>query len=184
MRFVNLAITLLLLCPSFPALAVGNDIEQHPACAHCGMDRGKFASSRMLLGSATGQETGLCSLNCAAVTLATSDDPWPKTILVAEYDNKSLIAAESAVWIVGGNKSAVMSRRAKWAFADRAGAEAFVSAHGGSLSDFETVLDYAYEDMGADVKMMRERRSLKRQPSQQPPAVEIKPLVRPSAEVH
>lgn len=172
MRFVILAIAFLLFFSSTLVVAAGNDIAQHPACAHCGMDRGKFASSRMLLISTTGQETGVCSLHCAAVTLATSADPWPKALLVADFDNKNLIAAESAVWVVGGNKPAVMSRRAKWAFTDRVGGEAFVAANGGSLIDFETALDYAYEDMGADVKMMRELRAQKRQPRQQPQSVE------------
>jgi copper chaperone NosL len=52
----------------------------------------------------------------------------------------------------------VMTRRAKWAFADQAGADAFVAAHGGSPAVFSAAVKSAFEDMYADLQMIREKR--------------------------
>jgi len=50
------------------------DIKQSPSCKYCGMDRQKFDFSRMLIGYDDGTSTGVCSLHCAAVELATNID--------------------------------------------------------------------------------------------------------------
>jgi nitrous oxide reductase accessory protein NosL len=109
-----------------------------------------------------GSELGACSLHCVAVDLALNIDKTPKTIQVADFNTKSLIDAEKAVWVIGGDKPGVMSKRAKWAFEKKADAEAYVKAHQGALADFEAAIKAAYEDMYADTKMIREKRKAKR----------------------
>jgi nitrous oxide reductase accessory protein NosL len=138
------------------------DIDKHAGCKYCGMDRKMFGHSRMLLVYEDGSELGACSLHCVAVDLALNIDKTPKTIQVADFNTKNLIDAEKAVWVIGGDKPGVMSKRAKWAFEKKADAEAYVKAHQGALADFEAAIKAAYEDMYADTKMIREKRKAKR----------------------
>jgi len=95
-----------------------------------------------------------------AVDLALNIDKNPKTIQVGDYKTKALIDAETATWVLGGSKPGVMTKRAKWAFASRADAEAFVKENGGSLTNLDQALKASYEDMYADTKMIREKRKM------------------------
>ena len=121
-----------------------------------------FAHSRMLLIYEDGSELGTCSLHCLAVDMALNIDKTPKSIQVADYNTKNLIDAEKAVWVIGGEKPGVMSKRAKWAFEKKADAEAFIKQYKGTLADFETAIKTSYEDMYSDTKMIREKRKAKR----------------------
>jgi nitrous oxide reductase accessory protein NosL len=138
---------------------VAEDIQKYPDCKYCGMDRQKFAHSRMLIEYRDGSGLGSCSIHCAAVDLAQNIDKDPKAILVADYQSKNLVDAEKAYWVIGGNKPGVMTKRAKWAFADRKAAEAFVKENEGRLASFDDAMKATYEDMYADTKMIRERRA-------------------------
>ena len=138
------------------------DIKQSPSCKYCGMDREKFAHSRMLIEYEDGTTLGTCSLHCAAVELAVMLDKTPKALMVGAYPTKKLIDAEKAAWVIGGNKPGVMTSRAKWAFESKADAEAFTKENGGELVDFEKAIKMAYEDMDKDTKMIRERRKMKK----------------------
>jgi nitrous oxide reductase accessory protein NosL len=145
------------------AAAAQEDVKASPSCRHCGMDREKFASSRMVIEYDDGSALGTCSIHCAAVDLAVTLDKAPKAFKVADMPSKRLVDAEQAFWVVGGSKPGVMTKRAKWAFADKAAAEAFAKEQGGALATFEEALKGAYEDMYLDTKMIRERRKMMRQ---------------------
>jgi copper chaperone NosL len=138
------------------------DVDKHGSCKYCGMDRKMFAHSRMLLIYEDGSELGACSLHCVAVDMALNIDKTPKTIQVADFNTKNLIDAEKAVWVIGGDKPGVMTKRAKWAFEKKADAEAFIQANKGALADFEAAIKASYEDMYSDTQMIRERRKAKR----------------------
>jgi len=134
------------------------DVEKHPSCPFCGMDRGKFAHSRMLVQYEDGTSVGTCSIHCMAIELSLSLDKTPREILVGDYETKELINAEKAFWVLGGDITGVMTQRAKWAFKERQRAETFIKAHGGELADFDQVMRASYEDMYEDTKKIRERR--------------------------
>jgi copper chaperone NosL len=138
------------------------DIVNHPICSYCGMDRMRYAHSRVFIEFDDGSTFGACSLHCAAIDLAVHMDKTPKMIWVGDYGTKDLIDAEKAFWVIGGDKMGVMTRRAKWAFEKREGAEAFVKAHGGKIVTFEEAIKASYEDMYSDNQMIRERRKAKR----------------------
>lgn len=140
--------------------AMAPDVKAHPSCPLCGMNRGKFAHSRMLLEYEDRTSYGACSLHCAVLEMAVSLDKAPTRILVGDYGTKKLIDAEKAYWVLGGDQMGVMSKRAKWAFEDKAAAEAYIKQHGGQLADFDAVIKAAFEDMAADTKMIRERRKM------------------------
>jgi nitrous oxide reductase accessory protein NosL len=154
------------------------DVKQGPTCKHCGMDREKFAASRMVVEYEDGARVGVCSLHCAAIELAVSLDGTPKALWVADAGTKQLVDAEKAVWVLGGSRPGVMTRRAKWAFAGRAAADAFVKENGGAIVAFEDAVKAAYEDMYQDTKMIREKRKAKRAKAGAAPATE--PAAKPT----
>lgn len=147
---------------SFLPAHSAEDIDKHKSCAYCGMDREKFAHTRMLLQYEDGSSMGNCSIHCAAVDLAQSIDKKPTLMKVGDYNTKNLIDAETAVWVVGGQKPGVMSKRGKWAFEKKADAEAFAKENGGDITDFDGAIKAAFTDMYEDVKMIRERRAMKK----------------------
>lgn len=149
------------LCWGSAVWALDNDVKEIPACKYCGMNREMFAHSRMLLEYTDGTKEGVCSLHCASVDLALNLDKAPKAIQVGDYGQKTLIDAEKATWIIGGGKPGVMTKNAKWAFANKADAEKFKLENGGRLATFDEALEAAYKDLADDTKMIRERRKMK-----------------------
>lgn len=143
------------------------DVIKHPECPYCGMDRQKFAHSRMLINYDDNVELGYCSLRCAAVDMSIHLDRQPVRIQVGDYNTKSLIDAENAFWVIGGKKMGVMSKRAKWAFAKKSDAQAFIAANGGELADFETAVKASYADLYDDNRMIREKRKTMRMKMQE-----------------
>ncbi len=139
-----------------------DDIVVYKSCKYCGMDRGTYNISRMLIGYDDGTAAAFCSMRCAAVDLANSIEKAPKVIHVGDFNGKQLIDAEKATWVVGGSKPGVMSKRGKWAFADKMDAELFRKTNGGQLATFEEAVNMAFEDMYDDTKAIRDRRKMKR----------------------
>jgi copper chaperone NosL len=160
--FVVAIVLFLVVGGESPAQQLTDDIATHKACKYCGMDRGMFNYSRMLIEYTDGSAAAFCSLHCASVDLANSIDKTPKAIKVGDFQGKQLIDAEKALWVVGGSKPGVMSKRGKWAFEKKEDAESFVKANRGELVSFEAAVKMAYEDMYDDTKAIRERRQMKR----------------------
>ena len=158
-----LALMFVLFFSSVTVVAAADmpDVAEHGSCQYCGMFRDKFAHSRMLITYDDGTVVATCSLHCAAVDLANNIDKTPSSIEVGDFDSKVLLNAEEAVWVIGGKIQGVMTARPKWAFADRAEAEAFILENGGELVDFETAVAAAYEDMYRDTRMILEKRKMK-----------------------
>lgn len=151
------------------------DVKEGPSCKYCGMDRARFASSRMVVEYDDGSRLSACSLHCVAVDLANQIDKTPVAIRVADFGTQALVDAEKAVWVLGGSKPGVMTKRAKWAFADQAAAEAFVKENEGTLATFDEAIKGAYQDMYEDTKMIRERRAAKRKAAAEQKAKEAAP---------
>ena len=160
-RIMLLAIGLSLAIAPMALAAPPADVTQSPACRHCGMDRDKFAHSRMLVTYEDGSQTATCSLHCTAVELANAIDKTPTLLQVADYDSKELLDVDKAAWVLGGSKNGVMTSRAKWAFASKEAAERFIQANGGSMGSFDEAIKVAYSDMYQDTKTIRERRKMK-----------------------
>ncbi len=142
--------------------AQDDDLSMYKACKYCGMDRTLFSHSRVLITYDDGTSAGTCSLHCAAVELALSLDKTPKSIEVGDHKTKKLIDTEKAYWIIGGSKPGVMTKRAKWAFENKADAEDFIKVNGGALQGFEEAIKCSYDDMYPDTKMIREKRKMKK----------------------
>jgi len=158
----HLAVAALLSLSLAPGALAQEDVKASPTCRHCGMDREKFAMSRMVIQYDDGSSVGACSIHCAAVDLATNLDKAPTTVQVADLGTKVLVDAEKATWVLGGAKQGVMTKRGKWAFAERTAAEAFAKENGGTVVTFDEAMKAAYEDLWQDTKMIREKRQMMR----------------------
>jgi len=147
----------------FSIVFAQDDISKHPACPLCGMDRAKFAHSRVLVEYDDGSTYGACSVHCAAIDMVVNIDKAPQAVMVGDFNTKQLIDAEQAVWVIGGKKMGVMTKRAKWAFADETAAQSFIAQNGGNLATFEEAIKATFEDMYQDTKMIREKRKMMRE---------------------
>ena len=139
------------------------DITLHPECPYCGMDRAKFAHSRMQLTYDDNSKIGFCSIHCAAVDMAMYLDRTPIAFSVGDYNTKTLIDAEKAYWVIGGDKPGVMTRQPKWAFEKKSDADQFIQVHGGKPVTFEAVIEATYADMYQDTRMIRQKRKMMRE---------------------
>ena len=163
MCVVNLVIAICFILAGLAfAEQTKDDISVHKACKYCGMDRGAYNFSRMLIEYDDGTIVAFCSIHCAAVDLANNIDKTPKAIQVGDFSGKQLIDAEKAFWVVGGSKPGVMSKRGKWAFEKKEDAEDFMKTNQGKIASFEEAMKMAYEDMHEDTKAIRERRKMRR----------------------
>jgi len=162
MHVVYLAVVICLIFGGLLVAQTKDDIDLNKECKYCGMNRGMFDFSRMMIEYEDGTSSALCSVHCAAVDLANNIDKSPKMIKVGDFNGKQLVDAEKAFWVVGGNKSGVMSKRGKWAFEKKEDAENFTKTNQGKIASFEEVMKMAYEDMYEDTKMIREKRKMRR----------------------
>lgn len=146
MKKTILLIAMLVLTVATFCLAA-DKVEAPAACQQCNMDRTKFAHSRMLVTYSDGSSSGTCSINCIVVDLQSSRKT-ARSFKVADYDSKKLIDARSACWVIGGKQRGVMTPVAKWAFADKKAATAFIKANGGKAATFEEVLKTTEYEIG------------------------------------
>jgi nitrous oxide reductase accessory protein NosL len=138
----------LLLCLSLVAVCPAAEKVEAPAdCKQCGMDRTAFAHSRMVVTYTDGSSTGTCSLNCVVIDMKESQGKEVQSFQVADYDTKKLVDAKTATWVIGGKKRGVMTPVAKWAFAEKKDAEAFIKQNDGELSTFDDALKAAEREL-------------------------------------
>ena len=123
------------------------------------MDRNTYAHSRILLQYDDASTLGTCSIHCAAMELALNHLKIVTELSAADYYTKKLIDAKKASWVIGGNKTGVMTIRAKWAFEKRGEAEGFTKQYGGKISTFDDVIKATFQDMYEDIKLIRQKRA-------------------------
>ena len=134
------------------SVSAQSDIDEHRDCPYCGMDRKAYGYCRMLIQYEDGAEVGVCSLHCALVELDANPGRKVKALLVADRTTRSLIDATKAVWVMGGKKGGVMTKRAKWAFESKDGADKFIAAYGGKILTWDEVLAAARDDLAHEVR--------------------------------
>src|SRR5512133_551261 len=134
------------------------DVKDHPSCPLCGMDRGKFAHSRILLQYDDASSLGTCSLHCAAMELTLNRLKIVTAFAAADYNTQKPVDAKKAAWVIGGSRPGVMTRRAKWAFEKRSDAEGFAKKYGGRVWAFDEAMKATFQDMYEDIKLIRQKR--------------------------
>jgi len=144
------------------ALGTTSVAAAEEGCHYCGMKKAMFGHSWMEIEREDGSTVGVCSVHCAAVDMALNIDRPAKRITVGDYDTKKQIDAESAHWVLGGDKMGVMTSRAKWAFETKEAAQAFINQNGGEPATFDEVMKASFEDMYQDTLMIQKKRKMKR----------------------
>ena len=128
--------------------ATAVEVEAPEGCEHCGMNRIRFSRSRMLVKYSDASQAGTCSIRCMVVDLDAKGKKTVAALLVGDYgvEGNPLINAQTATWVIGGNLRGVMTPIAKWAFATKASAEAFIAVNEGRLATYAEAEAAARED--------------------------------------
>jgi nitrous oxide reductase accessory protein NosL len=140
---------LLVLSLGTVCLAAETKVEAPDSCIHCGMDRTRFGHSRMIVSYTDGSSAGTCSLNCVVTDMSKNKGKTVKSFQVADYNSRKLTDAKAAAWVIGGTRKGVMTPVAKWAFADKQDADAFIKANGGKPATFDDALKAAEAEHAA-----------------------------------
>lgn len=144
-----------------------NELSKYPRCRYCGMERAKFSHTRHLLVYEDDTVEGTCSLHCAAISLSLNMDKGPKAIYAGDAGSKEaikpLVLADKATYVLDPSKPGTMTKASKFAYADKAAAEAAAAVEasakaGAKLMDFNAALTSAYLGMAEDTIMLRKRR--------------------------
>lgn len=126
------------------------DIQEHPECALCGMDREQFADTRHLLEYADGTKVGTCSIRCAAVRMVGGGFPAPSRVLGADLSGRGPVPPLRDVgyltYALDPTKRGTMSPRSKLAFLNRADAEKGLG-EGGRLIGFAEAVKEALSEV-------------------------------------
>lgn len=144
-----------------------NEFEKYPRCPYCGMVRKAWSHSRHLIVYDDDSVDGTCSLHCAAISLSLNMDRGPRTIYAgdagAEAEVKPLADTAQMTYVINPAKMGTMTKVSKWAYADKAMAEAAAAeAEGTSMVGFDDALRAAFVSMGEDTIAIRKRRAEKR----------------------
>jgi nitrous oxide reductase accessory protein NosL len=139
------------------------EFEKYPRCTYCGMPREKWSHTRHLIQYDDNSTEGTCSIHCASLSLGLNMDRNPKNIWVGDAGSdakvKPLIKVDEAHYVIDPSKPGTMASVSKWAYADKAKADA---AGGEKVVAFDDALQAAYVDMGKNTLMIRKRRAEKR----------------------
>jgi len=144
-----------------------NELGKYPRCRYCGMERAKFSHTRHLLAYEDDSVEGTCSIHCAAISLSLNMDRGPKAIYAGDAGApgtiKPLALVDKMHYVLDPSKPGTMTKASKFAYADRAAAEAAASSEaaakaGAKIVDFNAALTGAYLGMAEDTIMLRKRR--------------------------
>ncbi|HOI50937.1 MAG TPA: nitrous oxide reductase accessory protein NosL [Azonexus sp.] len=127
-----------------------NELDKYPRCVVCNMDRRQYHYARHLLHYGDGHAEGTCSINCAAECMLRERRRGFTAIYAPDYgvagEPKPLIEVATATYLIGSDLRGVMSPVSKYAFSERARAEAVQAVAGGRLGTFAEALAAALED--------------------------------------
>lgn len=143
-----------------------NELEKHPKCPYCGMDRKEHHRARMLVQYSDDLNDGVCSIHCLSLSLGVNIDREPKNIWGPDYGSSAeprpLLPVDEMTYLIGADLKHAMTKRSKHSFASADTAKEFQTKHGGTLGKFDDALRESYLDMAADASMIRKNREERR----------------------
>ncbi len=127
-----------------------NELEKHPRCVICNMDRRKFHYARHLLHYGDGHAQGTCSVHCVAECMLRERRRGFRAIYAPDYEStaepKVLFEAASATYLIGSDLRGVMTPVSKVAFANRQAALQAKQVYGGEIGSFATAITLSMEE--------------------------------------
>ena len=128
-----------------------------PFCPECGMTLPMFYKTNHAA-TVDGKVKQYCSIHC--VVEDTQKGSKLTDIKVVDVTTLKFIAADKASYVVGSAKKGTMTMVSKYAFADKADAEAFAKANGGEIVDYSGAYKAAEADFGKDSKMVSNKQTM------------------------
>src|SRR5574343_734388 len=134
---------------------LADELEKHPRCVICNMDRRKFHYARHLLHYADNHVQGTCSVHCAAECMLRERRRGFLAIYAPDFgtasDPKPLVEAASATYLIGSDLRGVMTPVSKVSFASREAALLAKQNYGGEIAGFAVAISTSFEEMAGSV---------------------------------
>lgn len=131
--------------------------EYNNSCSICGMHLPTFYKTNHALIFNDGKALQFCSIHCLVETieyrLSKEEKASITEIKAVDALSAEMIDAKTAHYVIGSKKPGTMSMVSKYAFKEKADAEAFVKEFGGDVTDFDHAYAKSKEDF-ASRKMM------------------------------
>ena len=126
-------------------------------CPECGMTLTMFFKTNHTA-QVEGKTKQYCSIHC----LVEDMQKGSKLDDIKVVDTKSLkfIDATKATYVVGSSKKGTMTAVSKYAFENKADAQAFAKANGGEIMGFDAVLKTAKEGFANESKMISKKQEM------------------------
>ena len=128
-----------------------------PFCPECGMTLPMFFKTNHAA-TVNGKVKQYCSIHC--VVEDTQKGSKLTDIKVVDVTSLKFIDANKASYVVGSSKKGTMTMVSKYAFANKADAEAFAKANGGEVVDYSGAYKAAEGDFAKDSKMVSEKQAM------------------------
>ncbi len=128
-----------------------------PFCPECGMTLPMFYKTNHAA-TVDGKVKQYCSIHC--VVEDTQKGSKLTDIKVVDVTSLKFISVEKATYVVGSAKKGTMTMVSKYAFANKADAEAFAKANGGKVMDYSAAYKAAENDFAKDSKMVAKKQAM------------------------
>ncbi len=128
-----------------------------PFCPECGMTLPMFYKTNHAA-TVDGKVKQYCSIHC--VVEDTQKGSKLTDIKVVDVTSLKFISVEKATYVVGSAKKGTMTMVSKYAFANKADAEAFAKANGGKVMDYSAAYKAAQSDFAKDSKMVAKKQAM------------------------
>ena len=126
-------------------------------CPECGMTLPMFFKTNHAA-TVNGKVKQYCSLHCLVDDVTKGSKLT--NIKVVDVTTLKFIDASKASYVVGSSKKGTMSMVSKYAFANKADAEAFAKANGGKVLDYSAAYKAAESDFVKDGKMIAKKQAM------------------------
>jgi len=127
-------------------------------CSICGMKLPMFYKTNHAA-KVNGKEKQYCSLHCL-VEDRELNHATLQHIEVVDTNSLKFIDANKAYYVVGSKKKGTMSMTSKYAFANKADAQAFAKKFGGKVMNFQEAYAEAKKDFADDARMIAKKQKI------------------------
>ena len=126
-------------------------------CPECGMTLAMFYKTNHAA-MVDGKVKQYCSIHCLVEDMQKGSKP--EDIQVVDANSLKFIDAKKAFYVVGSSKKGTMTAVSKYAFSNKADAEAFAKTNGGKVTDFKGALEAAKVEFAKDSKMIAKKQAV------------------------
>ena len=131
--------------------------ENKMFCPECGMTLPMFYKTNHSA-MVNGKNTQYCSIHCLAKIITQEENVTE--IKVVDNTTLKFVDASTAWYVVGSDKAGTMSMVSKYAFAQKADAEAFAKSFKGEIKNFDETLALVKKTLAKESTMVAQRQAM------------------------